>query len=33
MDMHGFEIHLKQPYDKYSKAFVLKFQESSIIDI
>ena len=33
MDMHGFEIHLKQPYGNYTKAFVLKFQESSIIDI
>ena len=33
MDMHGFEIHLKQPYGNYTKAFVLKFQESSIIEI
>ena len=27
MDMHGFSIHLKQPYDGYTKAFVLKFTE------
>lgn len=33
MDMHGFDIHLKQPYGSYSKAFVLKFNECSIIDI
>ncbi|WP_034446626.1 histidine kinase dimerization/phospho-acceptor domain-containing protein [Butyrivibrio sp. AE2032] len=33
MDMHGFDIHLKQPYGNYSKAFVLKFYECSIIDI
>lgn len=28
MDMHGFEIHLKQPYGRYTKAFVLKFIET-----
>ena len=33
MDMHGFDIHLKQPYGEYTKAFVLKFYECSIIDI
>ncbi len=27
MDMHGYEIHLKQPYGDYTKAFVLKFTE------
>ena len=27
MDMHGFDIHLKQPYGEYTKAFVLKFIE------
>lgn len=27
MDMHGFEIHLKQPYGDYTKAFILKFTE------
>jgi signal transduction histidine kinase len=32
MDMHGFDIHLKQPYGEYTKAFVLKFTESSIIE-
>lgn len=25
MDMHGFDIHLKQPYGSYTKAFILKF--------
>jgi signal transduction histidine kinase len=29
MDMHGFEIHLKQPYGRYTKAFALKFIEAS----
>lgn len=29
MDMHGFEIHLKQPYKNYTKAFLLKFTEST----
>ena len=33
MDMHGFEIHLKQPYRDYTKAFILKFTECSIIEI
>ena len=33
MDMHGFDIHLKQPYGDYTKAFILKFTECSIIDI
>jgi len=28
MDMHGFGIHLKQPYGDYTKAFVLKFIEA-----
>lgn len=27
MDMHGYEIHLKQPYGDYTKAFILKFLE------
>lgn len=29
MDMHGYEIHLKQPYGGYTKAFTLKFIEYS----
>ena len=28
MDMHGFDIHLKQPYGSYTKAFILKFIEN-----
>lgn len=27
MDMHGYEIHLKQPYGDFTKAFILKFTE------
>ena len=29
MDMHGYEIHLKQPYGDYTKAFILKFTETA----
>jgi hypothetical protein len=32
MDMHGYEIHLKQPYGDYTKAFVLKFIEADLVD-
>lgn len=32
MDMHGYEIHLKQPYGGYTKAFVLKFIEAELVD-
>lgn len=28
MDMHGYEIHLKQPYGDYTKAFILKFVDN-----
>ena len=32
MDLHGFEIHLRQPYGDYTKAFVLKFVEAELVD-
>ncbi|MCR5772855.1 MAG: ATP-binding protein, partial [Butyrivibrio sp.] len=28
MDMHGYDITLKQPYKSYTKAFVLTFLEA-----